>query len=208
MVIGGTNARDVYVSDRTMVNDLKFSFHASGKWRLALAFDLVEDGAWVWDDEGSPLRSAGEDPRIVTRLTLPPLEEGWRHALNIVVSEPGLQRPFREKRVRGASISWWSAPTGDTVRTFGLFISDPGVQYSPSTFPWRGLEVGAIELPEESHAVVVSQNFYRPAEVELVRTHRKTFEDAGHQSSGTDGPLFARIANGPTIVYDMGFGPV
>lgn len=201
IVIGGTNDRDVYVGMRSTMNYIKFSLHASERWRLA----LIQDDGTEWEE--TPFRAPNEDPRVVSRLFVPPEDDGWRQALNIIVAEPGLQSPFREKPVKGTPVSWWPAPSGDTVRAFAIFVSAPGVSYEPSTFPFSDPVVGAIELPFGSHVVVVMKLFHRPETVQLVRDERKNWEESGWRLEGNESPFMARLGQQAAIVYDIAFTP-
>lgn len=206
MVVGGTNGRDVYVSMRSLMNELKFSLHASGNWRVAMTSESGIADNWVWED--SPFRSADEDPRVVTRLAPPPEVDGWRQALDIVVSEPGLQQPFSEKRVKGGAISWWRPPFDNWVRTFAVLISRPGLEYNPRNFPFTDPVVGAINLPGRSSVVVITKLFYRPWTVEKVREVRRDFENAGWRQDGADSPLLFKLGTVTTTVWDLGLDPL
>ncbi|NJI61169.1 hypothetical protein HCX50_17215 [Microbacterium oxydans] len=208
MVVGGTNGRDVYVGMRSQLHETKISLHASGQWRLAMTNDFVQTSTPVWDQKDSDLRSADEDPRVVTRLPVPPEKDGWQHALDIVITEPGLQAPFREKPVKGSSVSWWPAPKGEFIRTFGVFISNAGAQERETTF--TDPVVGVIEMPSRSYAVVVTKVFHHPELVELVRQTRTDFENAGFRQDDDLSPFLLRLNrrnNNPTTIFDLGLDP-
>ncbi|MFE7198499.1 hypothetical protein [Microbacterium oxydans] len=205
MVVGGTNDRDVYIGMRSQLHEIKISLHASGKWRLALTESFAETDAPTWEQVDSDVRSANEDPRVVTRLPVPPEVDGWQHALDIVVSEPGLQAPFREKRVKGSSVSWWPAPKGQFIRTFGIFVSNAGGHDRSSTF--ADPVVGAIELPSRAYVVVATKVFHHPQLVELVRKTRSDFEDAGFRQDEGLSPFMLRLNrqnDNPATIFDIG----
>lgn len=205
MVVGGTNDRDVYIGMRSQLHETKISLHASGKWRLALTEDFAKTNTPAWEKVDSEVRSANEDPRVVTRLPVPPEVDGWQHALDIVISEPGLQPPFREKRVKGSSMSWWPAPKGQFIRTFGIFVSNAGAQVRETNF--TDPVVGAIEMPSRAYVVVVTKVFHHPQLVELVRKTRRDFEDAGFRQDEGLSPFMLRLNrqnDNTATIFDLG----
>ncbi len=187
---------------------MKVSLHASGKWRLALTEDFAKTEPPTWNEVDPEIRSADEDPRVVTRLPVPPEIDGWQHAIDIVITEPGLQTPFREKRVKGSSVSWWPAPKGQFIRVFGIYISNAGAQDRETHF--NDPVVGVIKMPSRSYVVVVTKVFHHPALVNLVRETRKDFEDAGFRQDGASSPFLLRLNRGndnPATIFDLGLDP-
>lgn len=208
MVVGGRSGRDVYVGMRSQLHMSKISLHASGRWRLAMTNEFASTTAFEWEEVDSELRSAQEDPRVITRLPTPPVINGWQHALDIVVTEPGLQAPFREKRVKGSSISWWPAPRGEFIRSFAIMISDSGAQDRENNF--QDALVGAIEMPSRAYVAVVTKVFHHPELVGLVRKTRKDFETSGFRQERDLSPLLLRVNrrnDNPATVFDLGLEP-
>lgn len=204
MVMGGTSDRDVYVTMRSL-SVLKFSLHASQRWRLAYTEVAARQRQFEWSD--APFRNSGEGPRVVARLAVPQPADGWQHALQIVITEQGLQTPFREKPVKGSTISWWSPPGGEMIRVFTILISEPGVDQVP-TFE-NADAVGAIRLPRSALCVVATSNSHHPQLVNLVRTQRTNFESAGWRQDGDKSPLLVRLgAGGGPNVLDRGLRPL